>query len=726
MKKFLLVFLLLPLAYTLLAQSPAPKITLEDLWVNYAYYPQTVHGYQPMNDGKTYSILNQGDIEIYSYKSGKKVKTLVESKAFIPEGAKKALRFRSYSFSDDEKKLLIVTNKKSIYRHSFSADYWVYDLEKKELKPLSKNGSQQLATFSPSGEKVAFVRDNNIFVVDLKNGEELQITQDGEKNMIINGAPDWVYEEEFSFSRAFEWDPSGLKIAYIRFDEGKVKQYELTYWGDLYPEKYKYKYPKAGEDNSLVEVHVFDLQRGKDVKMDIGSETDIYIPRIKWTKAMNKLSIQRLNRLQNHFEILIADAMSGSSTVVFEEKSKYYVDIADNLIWLEDQDGFLLNSERSGYNHLYHFDINGNVVKQLTKGKYDVIEVNGYDETNHLLYYVAAESSPMNRDLYRVNIKKGKKEKISTRVGTNSPQYSKGFKYFVNTYTALNTPPIVTVNTADGDEISVLEDNASMVKRMEENDFSKAEFFTFKTDEKLELNGWMIKPKNFDEKRRYPVLMYVYGGPGSQTVLNDWGWFNYVWFQMLAQQGYIVVSVDGRGTGARGEEFKKCTYLQLGKLETEDQIQGAQYLGSLPYVDNKRIGMFGWSFGGYMTSLCMTKGANYFNTGIAVAPVTNWRYYDNIYTERFMRTPQENGDNYDSNSPINHVEKMKGNFLLIHGSADDNVHIQNSWDLITALLEKNKYFEMQFYPNSDHGIASGRYVRYQLYKRMTEYLLRNL
>ena len=702
------------------------EISLDDIWLKYSFYPRTVRGYNPMNDGVSYTILSQGNIDLYSYKSGKMIKTLVEATAFIPKGEKKALRFKSYEFSKDEKKILVATEVKPIYRHSFAAKYWIYDMEKKNLYPLSNNGAQRLATFSPDGSKIAFMRDNNLYYVDLMSKKEYQITTDGEENKIINGAPDWVYEEEFSFTKAFEWSPEGDKIAYIKFDESKVKQFTLTEYGELYPKEIKYKYPKAGEDNSVVEVHIYELSSKKDINVNIGEDKDIYIPRISWTTDNNTLSIQRLNRLQNHLEILLTEGFTSSTKTIYDESNKYYIDITDNLIWLKNGNGFLMTSEKTGYNHIYYYDMNGILLRQLTSGKFDVIEVKGLDESKGLLYYIAAQSSPMNRDIFNVNIKSGKITKISQRTGTNSPEFSKGYKYYVNTFTDLNTPPYITVNKADGKELDVLEDNANLLRKMKIYGYNAGEFFTFKTDDNVSLNGWMIKPANFDSTKRYPVLMYVYGGPGSQTVLNDWGWFNLFWFQMLAQKGYIVVSVDGRGTGARGEEFKKQTYLNLGEKETKDQIAANQYLGTLPYIDSKRIGIFGWSYGGYMSTLCMTVGASYFKAGIAVAPVTNWRYYDNIYTERFMRTPQENGSNYDKNSPISYVDKLKGNFLLVHGITDDNVHVQNSMDLITELVNHNKQFDMQFYPNNDHGIHNGRYTRYHLYTKMTNFILENL
>ncbi|MBN2747545.1 MAG: S9 family peptidase [Bacteroidales bacterium] len=728
-RKLCLLLFITSLAINIVAQphtEKQDKINLEDIWLNYKYYPKTVRGYNPMNDGVSYTIISQGHIDLYSYKTGKMIKTLVEATEFIPKGESKPLKFNSYEFSGDETKILFPTNIESIYRHSFKADYWIYDMEKKELKMLSTKGPQQLATFSPDGNKVAFVRENNLYYVDLISGAENQITTDGEKNRIINGAPDWVYEEEFSFSKAFEWSPMGDKIAFIRFDESAVRQFELTTYGNLYPDKVKYKYPKTGEANSVVEVHIFDLVSNNNINVDLGSEKDIYIPRISWTTKPGVLSIQRLNRLQNHLEILVTDAGSGMTNVVYSEKNPYYIDITDNLTWLEDGKGFILTSEKDGYNHIYHFDAQGAQLAQLTKGNFDVIEVEGFDEKTGWIYYIAAESSPMNRDIFRVNVKSSKIEKLSSREGTNSPQFSTGFKYFVNTFTTIDTPPFITVNSQDGKEIQVLQDNAGMLALMKENNFLPSKFFNFQTENGDKLNGWMIKPLNFDSTKRYPVLMYVYGGPGSQTVLNSWGWFNYVWFQMMAQKGYVVVSVDGRGTGARGQEFKKCTYLKLGELETVDQIEAAKFLGKKSWIDADRIGIFGWSYGGYMSSLCMTVGANYFKTGIAVAPVTNWRHYDNIYTERFMRTPQENGSNYDKNSPVTHAEKMKGKFLLVHGTSDDNVHVENSMDFVNALVNANKQFEMQFYPNNDHGIAGGRYTRYHLFTRMTDFLLINL
>lgn len=701
--------------------------TLEDLWVNYKYYPTVIGGYNSMNDGERYTLLEENEVVAYSYANGEMISKVLSKQDLLTAKVADDFSIDDYSFNADETMLLLVTKTKKIYRHSFSADYFIFDLKNKSLTKLTDDGGERLATFSPDGSKVAFMKGNNLYFRNLADGKIMQFTKDGSENKIINGAPDWVYEEEFSFNQAFEWSPDSRRIAFIKFDESDVKQFQLTYFGKLYPRQYEYKYPKAGEANSKVSVHIYDLIDNKIVKVDIGRDEDIYVPRIKWANP-SVLSVQRLNRLQNHFEILFVNPVDGNSLVKYDETNKYYVEVTDNLSFvnLKKQSGFIITSEKDGYNHLYFHDMDGKLVKQLTTGSWDVIKVLGVDELNGRVYFTSAESSPMNRDLCFVGIKDGKITKLNSKDGTNEAEFSKGFKFYVNTYTNINTPPFITVNDGKGKVLYNLVDNKEMISRMNEAGYSDASFFTFYTEDKIGLNGWMIKPKDFDPKKKYPVLMYVYGGPGSQTVLNDWGWFNQIWFQMIAQKGYIVVSVDGRGTGARGEEFKKLTYLQLGKYEIADQINTAKYLKSLPFVDTERIGIFGWSFGGYMSTLAMTVGADHFKAGIAVAPVTNWRYYDNIYTERFMRTPQENGDNYDKNSPIFHTEKLKGKYLLVHGMTDDNVHVQNSMDLVTALVASNKQFDMQFYPNNNHGIYSGRNTRFHLYKLMTDFIYENL
>ena len=655
-----------------------------------------------MKDGEHYCMLdNDTIINEYEYKTGNKVGTIVSAGKLVPEGKKESISIDDYTLSPDETKILIGTETERIYRHSTRMEYYIWDTNTKKLTQLSKGGKQRLASFSPDGNKVAFLRDNNIFIMDIVSGKESQITTDGLVNNIINGNCDWVYEEEFSFTQAYAWSPDGSKLAFYRFDESKVKEYDLTFYDSLYPTLYKYKYPKAGEDNSVVSIHVYDLKTAKTTLMDVGKEKDQYIPRIKWTEVPNTLSIQRMNRLQNNWEILLADAATGTSNIIYTENNKYYIEITDNLIFLKDKKRFLISSDKDGYNHIYLYNLDGNLAKQVTTGKWEVLDVKGVDETNGLVYYISDEELPTEKALYSIRLDGTGKKKISAKEGVNDAQFSESYKYFINTWSDANTPPYSTINRADGKELKVLVDNSALYAKTKEYGFAPETFFTFKTSDSIKLYGWMIKPMDFDAAKKYPVLVYVYGGPGDQTVINDWGRYNLVWFEMLAQKGYIVVSVDNRGTGGRGEAFKKCTYGQLGKLETIDQVETAKYLGALPYVDKSRIGIWGWSYGGYMTALCMTKGADYFKTGIAVAPVTNWRYYDNIYTERYMGLPKSNAKGYDDNSPVNFVDNLKGKFLLVHGTADDNVHFQNSMMFSNALINANKQFDEFFYPEQE-------------------------
>lgn len=726
-----IILILIILSSAGYAQDSLKSITLSDIWQKYSFKAKSVRGVNSLNNGKEYTMIKKGSLVVYDYGTGDSVTAMITGSELIPPDSNDAITLGSFTMNDDENMFLLPTEVESIYRHSFKADYFIWDSEKKELKPLSDNGKQQLAAFSPSSDKIAFVRENNIFIKDIVTGNESQITTDGKKNHIINGTCDWVYEEEFGFTKGFYWSPDGARIAYYRFDESKVKEYTLTYYGELYPDWETYKYPKAGEDNSLVDIYVYELATGVTTKMYIGEETDQYIPRIKWTNNPEILAIQRLNRLQNHLEILLADASSGNSHIMYTEDNDYYIDITDNLTFLEDNKYFLISSEVDGYNHIYLYNIDGTLKKQLTHGNWDVTNVYGYDDNRKLVYYQSAESSPLNRDIYKVNLK-GKKTKLSHKDGTNNASFSNNFKYYINNYSTSGVPPVYTVNMSSGKEVRVIEDNAALREKLAKYKIRKPEFFTFSTPEitlpdstVVELNAWKILPWDFDPEKKYPVLLSIYGGPGSQDVRNSWGGFNYMWYEMLAENGIIVISVDNRGTGARGEVFKKMTYLELGKYETLDYIETAKYMGSLPYVDKDKIGIFGWSYGGFMSSNALFQGAEYFSTAIAVAPVTNWRYYDNIYTERFMRTPQDNPDGYDNNSPINHVEKLKGNYLLIHGGADDNVHPQNSLDLFSALVKADKQFDFYLYPSKNHGIYGGN-TRYHLYNKMTDFLYEHL
>lgn len=721
-----LISLLLVLSFfSLFAQTGTKRITLEDVIKNRTFVSKGVSGINSMRDGEHYSQIKKDSLNIYEFETGKLTRTLVTSKDLIPAGDTTPISMGGYTFSQDENKILFSTDEEPLYRHSSKANYYYYDLARGKLTFLSKGGKQRLATFSPDGTKIAFVRDNNIYVVDIITGKEKQITNDGKVNAMINGATDWVYEEEFGFSRAFFWSPDSKKIAYYRFDESNVREYQLTYYGDLYPEQFKYKYPKAGEDNSKISIFIWNVDAGKTKRVDIGQEQDIYIPRVKWTEDPNILAFYRMNRHQDKLELLLADAGTGTSHVIYTEESKTYIEINDHWHFMKNNSGFLLTSEKDGFRHIYLYAIDGKLNKQLTSGSWEVIDIAGIDEDNKKLYYVSTEVSPLEHNVYSIGLDGSNKTCLTPKKGYNIPEFSSKCIYFINRWSDINTPPVSTVNKPDGTLIRTLQDNAKLKETLKDYGFGKAEFFTVQLPNGIDLNGWMLKPVNFDSLKKYPVLFTIYGGPGSQTVLNLWGMVS-SWNQLLAQNGIILVSVDNRGTGGRGEEFKKCTYLELGKYETLDQIEAAKYLGSLAYVDKERIGMWGWSFGGYMTLSCLTIGADYFKMGVAVAPVTNWKYYDNIYTERFMRTPKENPQGYESNSPINHADGLKGKLLIIHGMADDNVHTQNSIDFISALVAANKQFDMQFYPNSNHGIYTGKNTTFHLYSRMTEYILKNL
>ncbi|MDG1477342.1 MAG: S9 family peptidase, partial [Vicingaceae bacterium] len=578
------------------------------------------------------------------------------------------------------------------------------------------------ATFSPSANKVAFVKDNDMYFKDLVSNKETRMTTDGKKNEIINGASDWVYEEELVLVKAFKWSPDGKKIAYYRFDESKVKEWLMKMYGPLYPEEERFKYPKAGEDNSKVEIIFYDLTSAKKTNANVGDKYE-YISRINWTNDAKSLAIQSLNRQQNDLNIHLTNAETGESKNIFNELTENYVEVPTTK-FLKSKDQFIITSEKDGYNHIYLYDITGKLINQVTKGSWDVSSFYGVDEKKGLVYYQSAELGAIDRQVYSVKLNGSSKKRLTTKTGQNRADFSTSFKYFINYHSSASTPKYITLHESNGKQKRVLEDNANLNKSLEGFNFSKKEFFKIKTNGQ-ELNAWKILPKNFDASKKYPVLMFVYGGPGINTVNDSWDGGNTFWFNHLASKGYMVVSVDARGTGYRGTEFKKVTYKQLGKYETEDQIGAAKYLATLPYVDGSRIGIFGWSYGGYMSSLCITKGADVFKTAIAVAPVTNWRYYDNIYTERYMQTPQQNANGYDDNSPINHVEKLKGNYLLIHGMADDNVHYQNAVEMSAALIKANKQFTEMMYPNKNHGIYGGN-TRLHLYTLMTDFILKNL
>tara|TARA_B100001142_G_scaffold328254_1_gene387906 strand:- start:326 stop:2476 length:2151 start_codon:yes stop_codon:yes gene_type:complete len=716
MKKLLTLLISFLLIIPISAQKK--NITLDDLWKNYSFYPKSYKGLNSMNDGEHYSKMERTDngqeIIKYHFKDGKKVRSLFKSTDFdIP-------RINNYSFSDDEKKILLKTETKNIYRYSSKSVYYIYNIFTDKLKKIS-NDKVMYATLSPNASKVAYVFENNLYIKDIKTEEITQVTDDGKKNQIINGASDWVYEEEFGLVRSFEWSPDGNNIAYYKFDESQVKEFSMDLFkGGLYPTQEVFKYPKAGEENSVVKIYFYNLKEEKSTF--IYTEKDYeYFPRIKWTNNANKLVLFGMNRHQNELDFIIANVATGTNKVLFTEKNKYFIDIHDNLTFLAENN-FIWTSEKDGFNHIYIKNLDGSE-EQITKGNWEVTSFDGVDSDNMEVYYRSTEEGSINRTLYAQNLITGEKRKLSTQLGNNSARFSKNLKYYINTYSNANTAPYYTLHKSNGKQLKILEDNAEFNNRMEEYNLSEIEFLTIKTKD-TELNAWMIKPPDFDKKKEYPLYMFLYGGPGSQQVTNSF-WTNNYWHQMLAQKGYIIACVDNRGTGGKGAEFKKMTYKELGKFETIDQINAAKHFGNLPYIDANRIGIQGWSYGGYMSSLAITKGADVFSLAIAVAPVTNWRYYDNIYTERYMQTPQENASGYDKNSPINHVEKLKGHYLLVHGSADDNVHVQNTMEMVSALVRANKQFDLFIYPDKNHGIYGGN-TRYHLYKKMTDFILNNL
>lgn len=730
------IFISLIAITILLSNSAAQKkITLEDIWQSRKLNSNLVYGLASMKDGVHYTSMerknNVFEIVKFEYKTGKKVATILATEDLVFDGT--TLNIDDYFFNADETKLLIATDTEPIYRRSSQAYYFIVDLKTKKVTPLAPFtiGKQRLAEFSPDGKMVAFVRNNNVFIYEIISGREIQVTSDGRENAIIYGATDWVYEEELSFSKAFEWSPNSKYLSFYRFNETKVMEFEMEIYGDLYPFQYRFKYPKAGEDNSVVNIFVYDVYKALLKEFDLGPITDQYIARIKWTAKENELCMLRLNRLQNKCDFLVGDASKEitpkiPTSVLFTETSETFIEETyDNLTFLESKKHFIWNSERDGYNHLYLVNMDGTIANQITKGKWDVIDFLGINEKTETIYYTSSETSPMEKHLYSIKLNGSNKTKLTQKSGYNEVEFSNNFKYFINVNSTANSPEYITLNDSKGLLVKVLQNNEELIKNISQYNLSKKEFFTVKNRENTELNGWMIKPKNFDPNKKYPVFMFVYGGPGHNTVLDHWDGKNYFWHQYLAQEGYIVISVDNRGTIYRGRDFKNSTYMNLGKLETEDQIDVAKYLQTLSFVDEKRIGIMGWSFGGYMSSSCILKANDLFKMAIAVAPVTNWRFYDTIYTERFMRTPQENPDGYDSNSPINFADRLKGKYLLIHGMADDNVHFQNAVEMADALVNANKQFDYFAYPNKNHGIYGGN-TRLHLYNMMSNYIKNNL
>ena len=689
-----------------------------------------------MKDGERYSKIEknaEGAYEVTAYKAKDNSKeVLIPANMLLNPQTGKPISVRNFVFSEDNSKVLIYTNTRRVWRYDTRGDYWVLNLKDGKLQQLGKSlpeATLMFAKFSPDASRVAYVSRNNIYVESLVDGKINQLTQDG-NNEIVNGTFDWVYEEEFAFNRALEFSPDSKMLAFIRFDEREVPSYTFPVFAgevphiapyEKYPGEYTYKYPKTGEKNSKVSVHTFDIKSKVTRKINLPLEEGGYIPRIRFTQDPNKLAIMTLNRHQNRFDLYFADPRSTVCKLAVRDESGTYIreNVFDNIIFYPETFSFV--SERSGYNHLYWYNINGNLIKQVTSGSYEVQDFLGYDPENGSFYYSSNEESPLRSAIYKID-RKGKKTKLSSHTGTNSALFSTDMKYFMNRYSSLDIPTVITLNDNNGKTLTTLVDNAALKQKLNGYDMPKKEFFSFQTSEGTELNGWMIKPANFSASKKYPVLMYQYSGPGSQQVLDKFG---VSWETYMASQGYVVVCVDGRGTGGRGAEFAKSTYLNLGVKEAKDQVETALYLGRQPYVDKNRIGIWGWSYGGYMTIMSMSEGTPVFKAGAAVAPVTDWNYYDTVYGERFMRTPKENAEGYKASSAFTRANNLHGNLLLVHGMADDNVHFQNCAEYAEHLVQLGKQFDMQVYTNRNHSIFGGN-TRLHLYTKLTNFFNREL
>lgn len=716
------------LVATLVTFGQTKKITVEDIWNDFKFYPRGVAGYTAMPKSDYYTVIKRAGIERYSFATGERVDMLLSNADLerLSNGAVNISKVSGYEFSSDEKRMVIAVEEESIWRRSSLAFYYVYDLVNKTLTMVADTNTKlHFAFLSEDGSKVLFARDCDLFYQDMATGKITRITSDGKENAILNGYADWVYEEELDMSSAASWSPDGTKIAFLRFDESRVKEYNFALYDNLYPTDFKYKYPKAGEDNSLVDVYIYDVATAQLTKIDLGDNSNCYFPRVYWLPNSTDAVVLKLNRHQNQLDFIRYNTVTKAQDIIYTDKNDKWLDVTDDYYFLKDGKTMIVTSERDGFNHIYKVTLGGEV-KQLTSGKWEVNKIQYVNEAKKQIYYLSNESGVLNRDLYVVNFDGKKKALISSGDGWNQTVFSPNGNFYRNQYSNLNTLPIYTIRDAKGKELRVLNDNQNVQNTMNEYGFVKREIISFTTADGTQLNGWMMKPANFDPNKKYPVMMNCYGGPGSQQVENAYqSAQDYAFYQMLAQHGYISVCVDGRGTATRGDEFKKIIYQQMGKYEAIDQIATANWLKTLPYVDGSRIGIWGWSFGGYLSALSMFRGEGAFKMAISVAPVTNWRYYDNVYTERFMRTPQENPDGYDMNSPTTYANQLKGKYLLIHGTADDNVHFQNAMELIKGLNEAGVEYDQFFFPNKNHFILGGN-TRTYLYTKLAKYILENL
>ncbi|HMS29062.1 MAG TPA: S9 family peptidase [Saprospiraceae bacterium] len=693
------------------------KITVEDFTERNTFSVKSVPQFFFMNDG-----------EHYTYWLDKKIlksHLLAQSESsLIFDGSRLNFDIQDYSFSADERKLLLYSHKDQIYRYSFSSDVYVLDLNTNVVKKLCEEGKVMYPQFNPQGNKVAYVLNNDIYIKDLVSGQTKRVTKDGLKNSIINGASDWVYEEEFTITRAFEWSPDGSTIAYLKFDESQVKESSIEYFLEAnYPVEYRFKYPKVGEKNSLVSAWFYNLKKKKNIQIEFPATEDDggYFPRLKWASDQ-QVSVIRINRWQNELDLFLADLNTAEARSIFHESNSRYIDIHDNLLFLKGAKGFLWTSEMDGYNHLYHYSLDGKKIKQITQGKNEITQVLGVNESQSEIYYQISDNDGLDRKIYRSGIDGNEKTCIACESGTNDADMSPGGKYFIVNHSTSYQLPKYFIVDRNSRIIKKLEDNQSLQSKLVDYDLADVEHLRIANRLGDSLNAILIKPSNFDPNKKYPVLMNVYGGPGSQLVLNKWNSFKYTWwFSMLASDGYLIFISDNRGTGGRGEEFKKQTYLHLGKMETEDQTDAALYLKTLPFVDGDRIGIFGWSYGGYMSSLCLLKSNDVFKSAISVAPVTHWKWYDSVYSERYMKDEKQNGNGFAEYAPVLLADRLKGNYMLVHGMGDDNVHFQHSAEMINALVRNNKSFDLYVYPNRSHGI-SGDKARLHLFSEMTRFV----
>ncbi|MFQ5689163.1 MAG: DPP IV N-terminal domain-containing protein [Gemmatimonadota bacterium] len=713
------------------ARAAAGEFTLERIHGTAAFQPAEV-SVTWLADGRHWATLDEdarGRPELWRVDAvtGRRERW-IGAEELRPQGSVKPIRVESFSLSADESRVLLFANAQRVWRQRTKGEYYVFDFASRTLTPVSRApGWQMFAKFSPDASRVAFVRDHDLFVTDLGTGEEHRLTSSGSET-IINGTTDWVYEEELGLRDAFRWSPDGRRIAYWQFDQSPIPEFDLIDQTKLYPEITPVRYPKAGQPNSKVRVGSIDLETGRTTWFDTGSDPESYLARMDWAASSEEVSIQRLNRHQNRLDLLLGDSRTGRTRTVLTETDAAWVDLMDPLVWLDGGSRFVWTSERDGWRHLYLYGRDGRLIRQLTRGEWEVTELNGVDEASGRVFFTAALESPLTRQLLSVSLKGGEPKELVGGRGSHSGQFGPDFGYFLDTHSTIDTPPttiLYRVKGSDAETVRVVEDNHALAARLDSLGLGSVEFTRVRAADGTPLNSFLIKPRDFDPNRRYGLLMYVYGGPGSQTVIDRWGGSRYLWHQYLARHGVLVASVDNRGTGARGRQFKKQTYLKLGQLETADQLAALSQLGALPFVDAHRVGIWGWSYGGYMALLTTLESGGRVAAGISVAPVTYWGLYDTIYTERYMRTPDENLEGYRKGSPLTHAAELESPLLIVHGTGDDNVHFQNTLLMVQALEEANKQFDVRFYPNKRHGIA-GPVTRVNLFRLLTDFALGRL